>query len=1733
MNKDCGTAAGSTTRYVLTRLTFTAPDGTEYELRDQATGGKPFNVHAETCAGGAINTARGPVFVSADGSAMTFVSDSAIQEGIGTGVYYPTGHLLLRDGSRFRIEEGVVKWIRDRNGNRLDFTYDEFKQVTEIVDSMKRKITISYWDPLQNIWFDEITYKGFGGAVRKIKVHYTNLVNVLRSGTAQGSSGYTIKTMSQLFPTLNGADPNVDNDPWVISSVELPDQRHYRFYYNSYAEIARVELPTGGAYEYDFPTVSGVIVVQTPHPDGFFTVEQHVVRRLLERRVYPDGQTLERRTVYTATEVSGDTVVEVMHKNFGGQIEGRTKHYFESTPNASFIRQAIAYPAWMDGKEVKSESYNAIGGLLRQVEHLFAQRAAVPWWNTWPEPGGGLLEEEPPNDVRLLETITTLKDASPNLVTKQTFAYDTYNNRTDTWDYDFGQSNPPAFATRRTHTDYLTTITVNSVNYNYATDNNIHLRSLPRQQFIYNVNPANGAQTEISKTEFEYDKYDTGAGHAALTARSNICGHEASFNDTYRTRGNVTETRRWLNTSSVWLKINNQYDIAGNVVKVVDARGKETQFDFQDRFGVPDAEARGNDQVISELAGGLKTFAFPTSETNPLQHKTYTQYDYYIGRAVDAEDENGVISSGEYEDALDRPTQLVGAVSMLALRHQTTFAYDDAARIVTTSTDQKSFGDNLNKTEVVYDGLGRQIEARDYETATAYIKKTQNYDAMGRVRQVSNPHRQGDTVLNTTTTYDTLGRVVLVALPDTTTVSTAYEGNKTTVTDQAGRKRSVIKDGLGRTTKAFEDPAVLNYETVYTYDGHDKLLTVKQGPTSQQQMRTYVYDSLGRLTQATIPEHVGSTSYQYDSNSNIATITDPRPGKSITFTYDDLNRPLVKNYSDTTPDVTFNYDSAAVTNSKGKLTSVVTSGSFVSSYSYDEYDALGRIKRTTQTTDSNTYQMSYSYDLGGNMTSMTYPSGRIINSTYDAADRISAVSGIRPGTPGEPAKTYVAMTSYTAHEVLKTMMLGNGLWEHTDSNQRLQLKEIGLGTSETDSSKVKLEFDYGTTANNGNMLSQKITVGASIINQSYGYDQLNRLTQVQESVNTVNRWTQNYGYDRFGNRTSLSNSGSEGGLLPAQTTPPVNSLTNRLLSITYDQAGNPLSDGPPSNSYSYDADNRLTICTVAGVTSSYCYDGLGRRVKKQVGSTTTIFVYDLAGKLIAEYDSTPQVSQGVEATSYLTPDHLGSIRVVTDRTANVKNRFDYQPFGEVLAAGIGSRGTSSGYSQAYGVRNRFTSKERDEETGLDYFGARYYLGPHARFMGVDPKMESAQMSQPQSWNRYSYVLNNPLTMIDPDGMGWVEIGGSIGWDKDVDSQDEADKKYGKGKARYLQEGTIRIITSARRGSPWAGFVGRMVVLTSGGVMYDLGPERAVSPEEINFWAGRGQQFLAAYLKFAAENVITGLAIGKAFQAIENLYDMAKAAKASKQSLEAIKGYCFVAGTIVVTSKGDKPIEELKEGDLVLASDPECGEVGYKRVLQTIERIAPEVLDIEVAGTIITCTPEHPFWVEGRGWVEADDLTVGGQLLTRGEEMVCVESVGRRAGRFKVYNIEVEDHHTYFVSKIGVLVHNSKCAISAIADDWAVKGAHIHVNGIELAVRPGMNGEIVFKSVFSRVNPAKLTAAIKTAQEALMHDSHFQQALLRSSRQAVEYLGKGASELARSRSGEIHFLVKALEKMGIK
>jgi RHS repeat-associated protein len=164
-------------------------------------------------------------------------------------------------------------------------------------------------------------------------------------------------------------------------------------------------------------------------------------------------------------------------------------------------------------------------------------------------------------------------------------------------------------------------------------------------------------------------------------------------------------------------------------------------------------------------------------------------------------------------------------------------------------------------------------------------------------------------------------------------------------------------------------------------------------------------------------------------------------------------------------------------------------------------------------------------------------------------------------------------------------------------------------------------------------------------------------------------------------------------------------------------------------------------------------------VRKSVGGTPTLYVYDAFGRLAAEY-GTVNATLG---TRFLVPDYLGSTRLTLNERgeAATATRHDYLPFGEELPATAAFlRGDYNGADQS--VRHRFTAKERDLETGLDYYGARYNSGAQGRFTRSDPAMDLAtSVSQPQQWNRYAYVSNSPLRKIDPDGAEEKDLG--IGW----------------------------------------------------------------------------------------------------------------------------------------------------------------------------------------------------------------------------------------------------------------------------------------------------------------------------------------------------------------------------------
>jgi RHS repeat-associated protein len=214
--------------------------------------------------------------------------------------------------------------------------------------------------------------------------------------------------------------------------------------------------------------------------------------------------------------------------------------------------------------------------------------------------------------------------------------------------------------------------------------------------------------------------------------------------------------------------------------------------------------------------------------------------------------------------------------------------------------------------------------------------------------------------------------------------------------------------------------------------------------------------------------------------------------------------------------------------------------------------------------------------------------------------------------------------------------------------------------------------------------------------------------------------------------------------------PDISTSDNRFTSAgwDYDEAGNVLEDAG-GKQFTYDAENHQIEVkddeeTVLG---QYFYDGEGRRVKKIAGSETTVFVYNASGQLVAEYStqtsSTPQVS-------YLTTDHLGSTRRVTDQLGAVKDRKDFGAFGDETATA--ARVNGLGYNTADPTRKGYTGYEKDGESSLEFAQARYYSTTHGRYTSVYPLTASASIRNPQTFNRYTYVLNSPYKYTDPLGL---------------------------------------------------------------------------------------------------------------------------------------------------------------------------------------------------------------------------------------------------------------------------------------------------------------------------------------------------------------------------------------------
>ncbi len=583
--------------------------------------------------------------------------------------------------------------------------------------------------------------------------------------------------------------------------------------------------------------------------------------------------------------------------------------------------------------------------------------------------------------------------------------------------------------------------------------------------------------------------------------------------------------------------------------------------------------------------------------------------------------------------------------------------------------------------------------------------------------------------------------------------------------------------------------------TLYQYDVLGNLLCVEQhggvagtgcgdspslDANSPWRVRRFTYDSLSHLTSSSNPEANsywnGSsyvrvpTTYKYDDDGNLWQKTSPAPNQmgtltqTITYCYEELHRVTGKAYSAQicvngllptgTAVASYFYDQASyngltISNPIGHRTGMADQAGFEAW----SYDAMGRPLFDKRTTAGVTKTTGYLYDLMGNVTGLTYPSNTTIGYSYNSANQ--AVSAI----DSTNSINYATLGVYSATGALQSLTNGANINSAYYDNQRLQPCRISVSAGGAtplacaDSpigNIMDFTYNFGATgANNGNVVSIANNRDTTR-SQSFTYDSLNRINTAQTSATTgAQCWGETFGYDGWGNLLALGGITSQYSSCTQESGFGAGaSSQNQISTNLYDAAGNMTTGG-----YTYDAENRLSIA--GGVT--YTYDGDGKRVEKSSGK---IYWYGMGSDVLDETDLTGSTINSAfneyafftgkriarrnssNTVFYYFADHLGTSRVMIQggQTTSCYDA-DFYPFG----------GERTPIVNTCPQNFKFTGKERDSESGLDDFGARYDASNIGRFTSPDSFWKDSHPEDPQSWNKYAYARNNPLKYVDPNG----------------------------------------------------------------------------------------------------------------------------------------------------------------------------------------------------------------------------------------------------------------------------------------------------------------------------------------------------------------------------------------------
>jgi RHS repeat-associated protein len=1085
----------------------------------------------------------------------------------------------------------------------------------------------------------------------------------------------------------------------LVSSVGLPDGSTYTFNYettpgsttNVTGRVSSITLPSGGTISYAYTGGSNGIVCSDGSTAGLTRTTEATASSPASAWTYT-------RTPGTGTtQTSQTTVVDGLNNNQVYNfvnLTGQAADYIET--------QRMIYQGAASGTPVLSRQtcYN---------------------------------ETAPPcltSAVATVATVDTYETFNGMAMHGSTAIYNTSGLQTGSKIYDYGTTAARGALLRQENWAYGTTIP-----------------GLVTQDVV-----EDGSSNLAGNTIYTYDG-------STPTVSSGVPQHVAATG----ARGNLTSVQQFASSGTSYTTTM-AYEDTGTLLSVTAPTGTSTL---------------SYDSTFTYNTG----WAPPTPSSGVSQPGSGTYDTANTGMPLSTTDANGAKSSIASFDPFWRPTEVDSFDSSNTQLAKSTVSYTQT--LIQQNVFQNASTSVETQTELDAYGRVSRSATSNGQSANPFYQQDTCYNANGSTEFVSTRYQgvgfsasKVCTSTGNTFSYDALGRVLSVQHADGTSRSYSYTGRATRSVDESGVTRISQVDGLGRTTIVCEissnssmpssgspvgcgtDITGTGFTTTYAYALATPTMTVTQGA----QTRTFQTDWLGRTTLVTEPES-GTTNYSYAYNSTGLVVTRTRPKANqtspttlttTTTQSDSLGRVTSVIYSDGTLEKTYFYDinqpGFVQTNYIGRLSYVAAltpNNNFaLTAYSYD---GAGRVIALTEClpvgcgTFADNLSLSYQYDLAGNMLSSSDGAGTTTTYTYSPANEVQSVTSSLSNSEAPPA--IISNVTNGPNGPLN-YQLGNGLTNVStyDALGRVNGDSVCNGSTSASCSGGSEIYGY-TVARQG----VRTTTGCdTVLNQcmGFGYDEFNRLTSRTVTGGTAQNFT--YGYDRYGNRWSQT--AADGGPAPQLT---FSSTTNRITSAgySYDAAGNVTSDG--FHTYTYDAEGNVTAVD-GGSTAQYVYNALNQRVSEDIGGTTTQFAYNVAGQRVSTWNTASPIGQlaeqyyvGSQRVAYFAnsalhfqhQDWTGTERMRTTFNGAAEGSFTSLPFGDAF-------GTVSGTD---GDPYHFAMLDHDYTSDTDHAQFRQYSSTPGRWMSPDPYYGSYNQSNPQTMNRYSYALNNPMSFVDPSG----------------------------------------------------------------------------------------------------------------------------------------------------------------------------------------------------------------------------------------------------------------------------------------------------------------------------------------------------------------------------------------------